>query len=41
MKKLTCLLSLIIGVLRKTCRGRGEMGLNKWSQGKLLKYLNM
>ena len=37
MKKLSTLLSLIIGMLGKRCGGKGgEKGLNKWNQGKII-----
>ena len=49
MNKLSTLLSLIIEVLGKRCGkvgwggggGAVERGLNKWNQGKSLKYLNV
>ena len=38
MKKLSTVLSLIIGVLGKRCwrGGEGQMGQNKWNQGKII-----
>ena len=41
MKKLSTLLSLIIGVLGKGVRGGGERGLNNGIRGKLLKCLKI
>ena len=44
MNKLSTLLSLIIKMLGKRCGKVGwavERGLNKWNQGKSLKYLNV